>query len=257
MGIGLQQDRGVAAQRTLAIAVAAMAGLYTVGAHLLLTRVRWADQATLLRVWMGLCAHVPGSLLPADLAPQVRPLILRWVWALLHVCVYVPLPLWAARACTRPPADVGLGVAHSRRCVALLITCMALWLPVLLIFSRTAGFAAAYPMFWPPARVHAAPLAWLGALFALALHLLSVELFFRRALPALLTPALGRAAGWCALLPYVATHRYAPELIASLPFGILLWQLRARCGSVWPGYALHLCVAVSLEVCALWRHGLW
>ena len=30
-------------------------------------------------------------------------------------------------------------------------------------FARTAGFAAAYPMFWPPARVHAAPLAWLGA----------------------------------------------------------------------------------------------
>ena len=230
------------------------AWLYALLAHVLLSHVSAGQPATLLALLKPLWEVLPPSL--RQLGSDHLRLLLRCTWALLHVVVYVPLPWLLARMLGVRSADLGLHDADVARVRSLLGIATVVWLLFVLLFSSTRLFATAYPMFRPSQPVSEAPAPWVVAMLAMSAHLLSVEFFFRGFLPAMSVPVLGRWGAVATLLPYVAAHAFWPEAIGALPFGFLLLVLRERSGSLWPGYGLHLIVALSLEVAALWRQGL-
>ncbi|MBL9002739.1 MAG: CPBP family intramembrane metalloprotease [Myxococcales bacterium] len=232
-----------------AVRRASIALLYAGCAHCVLSTLPWGQPATLLRLLWSLLAILPASL-PVAWSEHLR-LLLRGLWALSHVLVYVGLPWLLVRLYGISSGDLGLRWADSRRWLWTLAAFGLLLLPGVWLFSRTAIFGAAYPMYRPAHSVVMAPLPWLLALLAMAAHLFAVEFFFRGFLPAMLSPALGRLGTVLTLLLYVATHRFWPEVVASLPFGVLLGYLRQRSGSLWLGWFVHLGLASSLEFLAL------
>lgn len=189
---------------------------------------------------------------------------LRGLWGLMHALAYLLLPLLVARF-----LGLGKGALGVRRDPAesahwtiwrggrwTLAAFVLVIVPTLSAVAMVPILRQAYPMYPPPLPVRVAPGAWLCALGFMAIHLFSIEFFFRGFLPALLLPAVGlRWAHAIALLPYVATHTFWPEAVAALPFGLVLIGLRLRTGSIWAGYVVHLLLATSLEVLGLALHG--
>lgn len=230
------------------------AWLYALLAHGLLSYVSGGQPGTLLDLLKPLWGILPPSL--RQLGSDHLRLLLRCTWAAVHVAVYVPLPWLLARLVGLRSSDLGLQPADWTRVRLLFGIAAAVLLLIVLLFSTTRLFAGAYPMFRPSQAVSEAPAPWLVAMLAMAAHLLSVEFFFRGFLPALSVPVLGRWGALATLLPYVASHAFWPEAIGALPFGLFLLVLRERCGSLWPGYALHLALALILEGIALRHQGL-
>jgi membrane protease YdiL (CAAX protease family) len=204
---------------------------------------------------------VPHSVAGADAMLRLQ---LRSLWALLHAVVYLGLPLLLAVGLRLGRGPLGLRRAPGAvpnwttwRSLAWTVAAFVLVvLPTVAIVVATPELSRAYPMYSPPVPLRVAPGPWLAALLAMALHLLSMEFFFRGFLPAVLQPAVGlRWAHALALLPYAATHTFWPEALAALPFGLLLIGLRLRSGSIWLGYLVHLLLATSLELAGLALRG--
>lgn len=198
-------------------------------------------------------ALLPGGVPGAGGADPPRLLLMRLVWAGLHLGMYAAVPVGLAYACGLRARDLGLTRFAAFRYCLVVLAVVAAAFPALLAVSQTSEFCGSYPMFRPSRQAAGQLWLWLGALAA---YLFSIELYFRGFLLAMLTPSLGRHAVLVALVPYVATHRYLPEALGSILVGLLLSELRARTGSVWPGYLTHLLIALQIELVALWRHGL-
>jgi membrane protease YdiL (CAAX protease family) len=189
---------------------------------------------------------------------------LRGLWGLMHAMAYLLLPLLVARCLGLGRVALGLQRDPGERADWTiwrsgrwtLAAFVLVVVPTLSAVVLAPILSQAYPMYPPPLPVRVAPGAWLCALGFMAIHLFSIEFFFRGFLPAVLRPAVGlRWAHAIALLPYVATHTFWPEAVAALPFGLLMIGLRLRTGSIWAGYVVHLLLATSLEVLGLALHG--
>ncbi len=235
-----------------------LALLGTALAQLAVTPFGWGRPAGLLWLRGLLAPHfMPG-------ADAMLRLQLRGLWALLHATVYLGLPLLLSVGLRLDLATLGLRRAAGAapdwttwRSLAWTVAAFVLVvLPTVAVVLATPELSRAYPMYSPPVPLRVAPGPWLGALLAMALHLLAIEFFFRGFLPAVLQPAIGlRWAHALALLPYAATHTFWPEALAALPFGLLLIGLRLRSGSIWLGYLVHLLLATSLELAGLALRG--
>ena len=156
----------------------------------------------------------------------------------------------------RPAAEYGMASPGFRRgLTAALVGWLAL-LPFLLVLSRRPEFQAFYPSrSFPPARQHAIGLAFLWVLHH-GPQLFATEFLFRGFLLQPLARALGLAAALVVTtLPYVALHWTKPslELVQAawggIVFGVMAWRTR----SVWPAFAAHWAVAVTMDaLCLYW-----
>lgn len=232
--------------------------LAAVAAQALVTPFGWGRPAGLL--WLR------GEISPRliQLSDASLRLQLRGLWALLHALIYLALPLLCARWLRLDRAALGLARRQEAsgpwtiwRDLGWTLAVFVLVIgPTLAVVAASPTLLSAYPMYSPAAPIRVAPGAWLVALSFMAIYLLAIEFFFRGVLPAVLQPAVGlRWAHGLALLPYVATHGFWPEALASVPFGLLLIALRLRSGSIWLGYVVHFLLATSLELVGLALHG--
>ena len=59
------------------------------------------------------------------------------------------------------------------------------------------------------------------------------------------------------MVPYCMIHfgKPMPETLAAIAAGIILGFMSLKTRSVWMGAALHVSVALSMDLCALWRSG--
>lgn len=194
------------------------------------------------------------SLLPRAWQEAHVQLHVRMAWAAIHIALYALVPLILAKSYGLNAQDLGLRLGASRRQWKIVAAVVLVALPLILVFSRTALFQRAYPIY-RPAR-NGTLLEELIWLLLLGSYLFSIELYFRGFLFGMLMPALGPQALFVSLVPYVATHPFLPEALGAIPVGILLGLLRVRAGSLWPGYLAHLLVALELEGVGLLRHGL-
>jgi membrane protease YdiL (CAAX protease family) len=164
--------------------------------------------------------------------------------------VLLALPLASLPLLRRTPAEVGFRLGRPRRWLLDVALCYLLLLPLLLAWSRQAGFRRVYAsdgfgrMTWQQILVVQA--VSLFALFA-------VEFLCRGYLLFGLRPALGNAALAVQAIPFAVMHagKPAPEAFLAYGFGLGLGLLSLRSGSILPAVLLHYACAASLDLFAL------
>ncbi|HEY5172301.1 MAG TPA: type II CAAX endopeptidase family protein [Acidimicrobiia bacterium] len=178
-------------------------------------------------------------------------------WAVVVISSYVIPPLLVIRFVLREHVrDYGLrvrGILPHLRTYAVLYAVAA---PLIVAASFTASFQDRYPFFHPAAGHSLWP--YLYAWWLLYwLQFCALEFFFRGFLLHGLAPRLGWAAIFAMALPYNMLHygKPMPEALAAIVGGIVLGTLSLKTRSVWWGAALHISIALTMDVCALTHAG--
>ena len=135
---------------------------------------------------------------------------------------------------------------HERAYVLLFLAT----LPLVVLASTRPAFQETYPFYRLAGRSALDFLAW-EAMYAL--QFVSLEFFFRGFLLHTLKRDLGAHAIFVATVPYCMIHfqKPLPEALGAVVAGIVLGTLSLRTGSVLGGAAVHVAVAVTMDVLAL------
>jgi len=129
-------------------------------------------------------------------------------------------------------------------------------LPAVVFVSFQRSFQAKYPYYVPAADEPMWPFFW-GWELLYALQFVGLEFFYRGFLVHGLKERLGFSAVYVMMLPYLMIHFGKPpaEALGSIVAGFVLGTLSLKTGSVWGGAALHIAVAVTMDLLALWHRG--
>ncbi len=176
-------------------------------------------------------------------------------WAIVVIFFYVvPATLCIKLVFRERVRDYGLHFqgSHARNYIPLYLIAA----PLIIAFSFTAAFQEKYPFYHPPAAHSLWP--YMYAWWALYwLQFVALEFFFRGFLVHGLAPRLGWAAIFAMVLPYNMLHYGKPmaEALAAIVGGVVLGTLSLKTRSIWWGAALHISIALTMDVCALWHLG--
>lgn len=179
-------------------------------------------------------------------------------WALNCQLWYLLLPLaWATLAARQSLASLGLSFGRLREHLPAYAALAVLLTPLLLMAASTPAFLQVYPYFDPLPGRPLWPDFWRLELLYFA-QFAAVEFFFRGFLVQGLRSTFGYATIYMALLPYCMIHfgKPLPEVLGALVAGLVLGHLSLATRSIWPGVALHLFAAATMDLAVLWRKGL-
>ena len=196
-------------------------------------------------------ALVPGS--RSDVARYER-LIQNITWSIGCFFFYFVIPALVVRLVFRERLrDHGLtakGFFRHLWIYAILFAPVAL---LVWIVSYQEAFQSSYPFYKRPFGLTDF-LVW--ELFY-GLQFFSLEFFFRGFMLAGLRPKLGRYAIFAMVVPYVMIHFQKPFLETTGAFvaGTILGTLALRTRTIWGGVAIHVAVAVTMDVAALLQKG--
>jgi membrane protease YdiL (CAAX protease family) len=120
--------------------------------------------------------------------------------------------------------------------------------------SFREDFAAHYPFYGQAGRSWSDLLAW-EAIYIL--QFIGVEFFFRGFLLNALRIPLGSLSIAVMCLPYLMLHFPKPwlEATGAIGFGFFLGILALQSRSIWGGVLVHVGVALSMDMAALWQAG--
>lgn len=178
-------------------------------------------------------------------------------WSAVMVFFYVVPPVLTIRFLLHARVrDFGLRVRGIGRFARPYVLLYLLAVPFLVVASFSTEFQSRYPFlrlapgqsFWP----------YLWCWWALyALQFVALEFFFRGFLVHGLVPRFGWLAVPIMVLPYNMLHygKPMPEALAAIVGGFVLGTLAIRTRSIWWGAALHISIAATMDVLALWHGG--
>ncbi len=132
---------------------------------------------------------------------------------------------------------------------------LAVMIPVVLIVANLESFQEKYPYFVASNGLREMWPWWI----AYGLQFLGLEFFFRGFIVHSLKGEIGgRAAIAVMMLPYLMIHFGKPllEAIGSVFAGAILGYLSLKRRSIWLGVAIHVGVAITMDVASLSRQGL-
>jgi membrane protease YdiL (CAAX protease family) len=178
-------------------------------------------------------------------------------WALVNIACYVLPAVFVIRVVLRERVrDFGLRTDGMSAHVGLYLSLLSIALPVVVLASFAHGFQHKYPFLdlgpndalWPHLFM------WWVLYWC---QFVALEFFFRGFLVHGLAPRLGWISIFVMVVPYNMLH-YAkpmPEALAAIVGGIVLGTLSLKTRSIWWGAALHIAIAITMDVCALWHAG--
>jgi membrane protease YdiL (CAAX protease family) len=180
---------------------------------------------------------------------------LAW-WGLVSVACYVVIPVAAILALGGSFTDFGAGRPVGRRSWRPYAVLFGLSAPFLVAASYLPGFQAKYPFYdlaegesiWP----------YLAAFWVLyALQFVALEFFFRGFMLFGLSPRLGISAVFVMVVPYTMIHFTKPfaEALSAILGGTVLGFLSLKTRSAWWGALLHIAIAMTMDLLALWHAG--
>ena len=150
--------------------------------------------------------------------------------------------------------DFGMGVRGALEHSWIYITLFIAVLPAVYFVSFTESFQNTYPFYKNADRSWLDFLAWE---LTYSLQFLSLEFFFRGFLVHGLKRRFGIYAVLLSVVPYCMIHfgKPMPETLGAIFAGIALGILSLFTRSIWLGVAIHVSVAVSMDVLSLLAQG--
>jgi len=178
-------------------------------------------------------------------------------WAVVVISAYVLPAVFVIRVVLRERVrDYGLRVRGVLSHVRVYAVVYAVAAPVIIAASFVPSFQDRYPFFHPAAGHSLWPYMYVWwALYWL--QFCALEFFFRGFLLHGIEPRLGWAAIFAMALPYNMLHygKPMPEALAAIVGGIALGSLSLKTKSIWWGAAIHISIAITMDVCALTHAG--
>jgi membrane protease YdiL (CAAX protease family) len=174
-------------------------------------------------------------------------------WALWRVFGFLVLPLVAVAIHPRLRfREMGFGFSGFARHAWIYGVLLAPVLVAVLIVSFTEDFSTYYPFYTKAHRSLADFAVWEAFYVA---QFFSLEFFFRGFMLQPLRRSLGSGAIFAMMVPYVMIHfgKPLPECFAAIIAGIVLGTLAMRTRSIWAGFLIHVTVAVSMDLAAIWQ----
>lgn len=197
------------------------------------------------------------SLIPSAVDGNAQFNGLVW-WGLVSIVCYLLIPAISIRAMRGSFSDYGAGRPISRKSWKPYAVLYGLSVPFIFAASFLPGFQAKYPFYhlaegesiWPYLA---------GFWIVYILQFVALELFFRGYLLFGLSPRLGIAAVFVMVVPYAMIHFTKPlaEALSAIVGGTVLGFLSLKTHSVWWGAALHIGIAMTMDMMALWHAGLF
>ncbi|AUX45077.1 hypothetical protein SOCE26_065580 [Sorangium cellulosum] len=181
----------------------------------------------------------------------------RIVWAAGRLLGYLVPTLLVARLVLREPLrSFGLRVRGTARHLPVYAFFFAVLAPVLYAASLAPAFQAKYPYYklapgeplWP----------WFWSWEALyAAQFVALEFFYRGFFLHGLRRVLGYASIFAMMVPYAMIHfgKPLPEALGSVIAGFVLGTVSLKSDSIWGGCAIHVAVAMSMDLLSLWHQG--
>jgi membrane protease YdiL (CAAX protease family) len=179
---------------------------------------------------------------------------LPW-WCLVCLVVYVVLPVLAIRLILRErPADYGLNRAGVRTGLPFYLAVVAVMLPVIAVVSGWERFRQAYPFYPVPPGEWPGPRFWVWELMYAA-QFVGLEFFFRGFMIQGTRHRFGVNAVLVMMIPYCMIHfgKPLPEALGAVAAGCALGLISYATRSIWPGAALHVTIAWSMDAAVLLR----
>jgi membrane protease YdiL (CAAX protease family) len=178
-------------------------------------------------------------------------------WAVVVISAYVVPAVLVIRVVLRERVrDYGLQARGILSHVRVYAVVYAVAAPLIIAASFEASFQERYPFFHPLAGHSLWP--YMYAWWALYwLQFCALEFFFRGFLLHGIAPRLGWAAIFAMALPYNMLHygKPMPEALAAIVGGIALGSLSLKTRSIWWGVAIHISIAITMDICALTHAG--
>lgn len=172
-------------------------------------------------------------------------------WGLWHLIGYVLLPVLLIRGLWRERlADYGIGLGQTRaHCLGYVLLASPILLFVFLVSFR-GDFSTHYPFYRLASRSWFDLIAW--ELIYIS-QFVFLEFFFRGFLLNSLRPAFGANAIAVMCIPYLMIHfpKLWLEATGAIFFGLFLGVLALRSRSIWGGVAVHVAIALSMDIAAL------
>jgi membrane protease YdiL (CAAX protease family) len=236
---------------------------------------------TLLDWLAAFNARWPSSLVGWVLESAAEPVnaaLARYIgWSLWQFMAYVVGPVLVVLLLFRRRlSDYGAKLRGVLYCWPAYVVMYLLLLPAVLLMSTTERFQHTYPFLKPEAVATTSvydgetivdeggdsvgrripdvywPRFWIWQAFY-ALQFVSLEFFFRGFLLHALRRPLGAYAILVMTIPYCMIHfgKPLPETLGSIVAGLLLGFMSLKTRSIWLGAALHISVAVTMDLAAL------
>jgi len=178
-------------------------------------------------------------------------------WACGQTLLYVVPPLIFIRFVWRKSlGDYGVKLKGGFSLWWMYFLMLAVMVPIVFVASRCEGFKATYPFFQPFPNEPLWPRFWIWEV-AYFLQFVGLEFFFRGFLLHGIRRRFGAYAIFVMMVPYCMIHfgKPMPETFAAIFAGIILGFMSLKTRSIWMGAALHVTVALTMDICALWRAG--
>ena len=178
-------------------------------------------------------------------------------WAIVVISAYVVPAVFVIRIVLRERVrDYGLRVQGILPHVRVYAAVYAVAAPLIIAASFLPSFQDRYPFFHPAAGQTLWPYLY-GWWLLYWLQFCALEFFFRGFLLHGIAPRLGWAAIFAMALPYNMLHygKPMPEALAAIVGGIALGSLSLKTRSIWWGAAIHISIAITMDVCALTHAG--
>jgi membrane protease YdiL (CAAX protease family) len=216
-------------------------------------RVGWAMQALQRLGFTDLASTLENRLIEGANAR----LYALFYWAFSCVVCYLVIPALVVKLVLRQSlADYGLRFRGALRHLKVYVVLYALVLPAVIAVSFSQRFQEQYPFYKDYAlRI---PPGFLWWEVAYAAQFFALEFFFR----GFMVHGLKRRFGFYAVpamcIPYCMIHfgKPFPETLGAIVAGLVLGFLSLRTGTIWLGFLIHVSVALTMDIAALWQQGL-
>jgi membrane protease YdiL (CAAX protease family) len=176
-------------------------------------------------------------------------------WGFIHLLGYVVIPALVIKFVLKQRVmDNGLRLERTRHYIFWYVVLAAPIVCFAYFASFSRSFLDTYPFYRLAFRSGFDLLAWEAIYLS---QFVFLEFFFRGFLLHACRPAFGANAVFVMCVPYLMIHfaKPWPEAAGAILFGLFLGILALRSRSIWGGAAVHMTVALSMDMLALLQRG--
>ncbi len=175
-----------------------------------------------------------------------------WVMARLLGYVAIPFPVYKLLFPKDSLLDLGLRIRGFSRHLGIYAVCLGVVLPAMLLVASQPDFGTYYPFY-----KHCSRSGWDWLLWELmySAQFFGLEMFFRGFIVGVLRRSMGTSAIFAMAVPYCMIHYGKPylEVHGAIVAGVVLGSLAARTRSIYAGFLVHVTVAWSMDILALYH----